>query len=229
MGDMAENEDKPGRFRQIRMVAKLVHQSNPKALPIVFASALGTLALFTVLGFFISSLWFMIPLGVLAAIVVGMVVFGQLAQRTQYKLLEGQIGAAYGVLDTMRGNWVVTPAVGGNRNMDVVHRVVGRPGVILVSEGPSSRVASLLGAEKKKISRLAATVPIYDFQVGEEEGQIPLSKLQGKIMKLPRNLNKAQVNDLNDRMRALPSKPAMPGGPMPRNARMPKAPRPRSR
>ncbi|MEO3783294.1 DUF4191 domain-containing protein [Actinocorallia sp. B10E7] len=229
MSDMAENDDKPGRFRQIRMVAQLVHRSNPKALPIVFASALGTLALFVVLGFFISSLWFMIPLGIMAAIIVGMVIFGQLAQKTQYKMLEGQIGAAYGVLDTMRGNWVVTPAVGGNRSMDVVHRVVGRPGVILVSEGPPSRVASLLGAEKKKISRLAATVPIYDFQVGDEEGQVPLSKLQSKIMKLPRNLNKAQVNDLNDRLRALPSKPGMPGGPMPRNVRMPKPPRPRSR
>lgn len=228
MGDMAEN-DKPGRFRQIRMVAQLVHQSNPKALPIVFASALGTLALFVVLGFFISSPWFMIPLGVMAAIIVGLVIFGQIAQKTQYRLLEGQIGAAYGVLDTMRGNWVVTPAVAGNRNMDVVHRVVGRPGVILVSEGPSSRVASLLGAEKKKISRLASSVPIYDFQVGDEEGQIPLSKLQGTLAKLPRNLDKAQVNDLNDRLRALPVKPGMPGGPMPRNVRMPKAPRPRSR
>jgi len=226
MNVMAEN-DKPGRFRQIRMVAKLVHQSNPKALPIVFASALGTLALFVVLGFFISSLWFMIPLGIMAAIIVGMVVFGQMAQKTQYKLLEGQIGAAYGVLDTMRGNWVVTPAVAGNRNMDVVHRVVGRPGVILVSEGPSSRVGSLLGAEKKRISRVAASVPIYDFQVGNEEGQIPLSKLQSTIMKLPRNLDKAQLNDLNDRLRALPTKPAMPSGPMPRNVRMPKAPRPR--
>ena len=225
---MAEN-DKPGRFRQIRMVAQMVHRSNPKALPIVFASALGTLALFVVLGFFISSLWFKIPLGIMAAIFVGLVIFGQMAQRTQYKLMEGQIGAAYGVLDTMRGNWVVTPAVAGNRNMDVVHRVVGRPGIILVSEGPSSRVAGLLGAEKKKISRLAASVPIYDFQVGEEEGQVPLAKLQGKLMKLPRNLNKAQLNDLNDRMRALPAKPGMPGGPMPRNVRMPKAPRPRSR
>jgi hypothetical protein len=221
------DETKPGRFQQIRMVAKLVQKANPKALPIVFASALGALALFVVLGFLIDQLWFMIPLGVMTAIIVGMVVFSQVAQKTQYKMMEGQLGAAYGILDSMRGNWVVTPAVAGNRSMDVVHRVVGRPGVVLVSEGASSRVGSLLGAEKKRISRLAAGVAIYDVQVGEEEGQIRLSKLQSHIAKLPRNLSKAQVNDLNDRLRALPQKPAMPGGPMPKGARMPKAPKAR--
>ncbi|GAA3215496.1 DUF4191 domain-containing protein [Actinocorallia longicatena] len=223
---MAENE-KPGRFKQIRMVAGLVQKANPKALPIVFASALGTLVLFVLIGVLIGQLWFMIPLGIMVAVIVGMVVFGQIAQRTQFKMMEGQIGAAYGVLDSMRGNWVVTPAVAGNRNMDVVHRVVGRPGVVLVSEGPRSRVGSLLGAEKKKVSRLAHSVPIYDIQVGDEEGQTPLSKLQATLTKLPRNLTKDQVDDLNDRLRAIPQRPAMPGGPVPKGARVPKAPKAR--
>ncbi|MDX6743232.1 DUF4191 domain-containing protein [Actinocorallia sp. A-T 12471] len=222
---MAENEQ-PGRFKQIRMVAGMVAKADRKALPIVFGSALGTLAIFVLIGIFVGPLWFMIPLGLMLAIIVGLVIFGQFAQRTQYRMLEGQIGAAYGVLDTMRGNWVVTPAVAGNRNMDVVHRVVGRPGVILVSEGPSSRVGSLLGAEKKKVSRLAAGVTIYDIQVGTEDGQVPLAKLQNKLAKLPRNLTKAQVNDLNDRMRALPQRPAAPGGPMPKGVRLPKGPKP---
>ncbi|WP_374201575.1 DUF4191 domain-containing protein [Actinocorallia sp. API 0066] len=222
---MAENE-KPGRFKQIRMVAQMVNRADRKALPLVFAAALGTLALCVVIGILWAPLWFMIPLGVMLAVIVGLIVFGQFAQRTQYKMLEGQIGAAYGVLDTMRGNWVITPAVAGNRNLDVVHRVVGRPGVILVSEGPASRVGSLLGAEKKKISRLAAGVTIYDVQVGDEEGQVPLSKLQSKLAKLPRNLSKAQVNDLNDRMRALPARPAAPGGPVPKGVRLPKGPKP---
>ena len=225
----AETAERPGRIKQIRMIAKVLRQANPKALPIVFGAAFGTLALFIVIGLVIGQLWFMIPLGILAAVAVGMIVFGQVAQRTQYKMLAGQPGAAASVLEAMRGNWTVTPAVGGNRNLDLVHRVVGRPGVILVSEGPSARVGPLLGAEKKRISRAAQQVPIYDLQVGEEEGQISIGKLQRHLMKLPRNLTKGQVMELNDRLRALPQSMQMPKGPIPKGAKMPKAPKPRMR
>ncbi|HEX2314937.1 MAG TPA: DUF4191 domain-containing protein [Thermomonospora sp.] len=219
----------PGRLAQIRMIVKVLRQADPKALPIVVGAALGTLALFVVLGLVVGGLWFMIPLGVLFAVLVGMIVFGQLAQRAQYKMIAGQPGAAAAILKSMRGNWTVTEAVNGNRNLDMVHRVVGRPGVILVSEGPPSRVGPLLGAEKKRIARAAQQVPIYDVQVGEEEGQIPVGKLQRHLVKLPRNLNKAQVMELNDRLRALPQKMQMPKGPMPRNVRMPKGPKPKTR
>ncbi|TNY34840.1 DUF4191 domain-containing protein [Thermomonospora catenispora] len=219
----------PGRFQQFRMIVKILRQADPKALPITVASMLGTLALLVVIGLIFGGLWFFIPLGLMLAVLVGMVVFGQLAQRAQFKMIAGQPGAAAAVLKSMRGNWTVTEAVNGNRNLDMVHRVVGRPGVILVSEGPSSRVRSLLGAEKKRIARAAQQVPIYDVQTGTEEGQIPIDKLQRHLMKLPRNLTKAQVAELNDRLRALPQKMQMPKGPVPRGVRMPKAPRPKTR
>lgn len=220
---------KPGRFKQIRMVAQVLRQADPKALPLVFATALGTLALVVLLGWLFDSLWFFIPLGVLFAVLVGMIVFGQLAQRAQYKIIAGQPGAGAAILKAMRGKWTVTEAVSGNRNLDMVHRVVGRPGVILVSEGPSARVGQLLGAEKKRIARAAQGVPIYDVQVGEEEGQIPVGKLQKHIMKLPRNLTKPQVAELNDRLRALPQRMQMPKGPVPKGVRLPKGPRPKTR
>ncbi|WP_018654897.1 DUF4191 domain-containing protein [Actinomadura flavalba] len=222
-------QDSPGRFAQIRMVAKVLRQQDPKALPIVAAAALGTLAVLIVIGWLIGQLWFFIPLGVLAAVLVGMIVFSRRAQRAQYKVLAGQPGAAAAILQNMRGGWTVTEAVTGNRNLDMVHRAVGRAGVVLVSEGPRSRVGPLLGAEKKRISRAAQQVPIYDVQVGEEEGQIPVDKLQRHLMKLPRNLTKPQLADLNGRLQALPRAVQMPKGPVPRGARMPKSPKPRSR
>ena len=123
----------------------------------------------------------------------------------------------------------MTPAISANRNMDVVHRTVGRPGVILVGEGSPNRLPSLLAAEKKRVSRVAYDVPIYDIQVGDEEGQISIRKLQRHIMKLPRNLKGPAVADLNYRLKALPQSLQMPKGPVPKNARMPKAPRPKFR
>ena len=41
----------------------------------------------------------LIPLGVLAAVAVGMIVFGQVAQRTQYSMLEGRPGAAASIVE----------------------------------------------------------------------------------------------------------------------------------
>ena len=128
----------------------------------------------------------------------------------------------------MRGNWTVTPVVNANRNQDMVHRAVGRPGVVLVGEGAPSRVSALLAAEKKRTARVAFDVPIFEFQVGNEEGQVPVKQLQRKIMRLPRNLKPAAISDLNYRLKALqPSYTQPPKGPLPRNARQPKMPRPR--
>jgi hypothetical protein len=218
-----------GRIKQIRMVAGLVRRSNPRALPIIIGSGLGILVVLVVVGLLTGLAALFIPLGVLAGLAVAMVLFGRFAQAAQYSAIEGQPGAAAAVLENMRGNWTVTPAIAANRNMDVVHRAVGRPGVVLVGEGSPTRLASLLAAEKKRVARVAYEVPIFEFQVGDEEGQIPISKLQRKVMRLPRNLKPAAVSDLNHRLKALQPSLQAPKGPIPKNIRQPKMPRPKTR
>src|SRR5262244_3976975 len=209
-----------GRIKQIRMVAGIIRKSDPRALPLVALAGLGVLAVFVVVGIFT---------GLLARLPASMVLFGRYAQSAQYKAVEGQPGAAAAIMQSMRGGWTVTPAVSANRNLDVVHRAVGKPGVVLVGEGSPSRLPSLLAAEKKRVSRVAYDVPIYDIQVGDEEGQVPIRRLQRKMMRLPRNLKGQAVADLNLRLQALPTNLQAPKGPMPRTGRMPKPPRPRFR
>jgi hypothetical protein len=218
-----------GRLKQIRMVAGLVRRDNPRALPIVFGTGLGIVAVLVIVGLLTGLAPLFIPLGVLLGLLAAIFLFGRFAQAAQYSAIEGQPGAAAAVLENMRGNWTVTPAIAANRNMDVVHRVVGRPGVVLVGEGSPARLASLLAAEKKRVARVAYEVPIFEFQVGNEEGQIPLSKLQRKVMRLPRNLKPAAVSDLNHRLKALQPSLQAPKGPIPKNIRQPKMPRPKTR
>jgi Domain of unknown function (DUF4191) len=218
-----------GRLKQIRVVAGLVHRSNPRALPIVIGSGLGVLVVLVLVGLFTGLAALLIPLGVLLGVLVTVVLFGRFAQAAQYSAIEGQPGAAAAVLENMRGNWTVTPAVAANRNMDVVHRAVGRPGVILVGEGSPTRLVSLLAAEKKRVARVAYEVPITEFQIGDGEGQVPISKLQRKVMRLPRKLSPAAVSDINHRLKALQPSLQAPKGPIPRNIRQPKMPRPKAR
>jgi Domain of unknown function (DUF4191) len=219
----------PGRIKQIGMVAGILRKTNPRALPIIAAAGVGVIVIFVVAGLLTGLAGFLIPLGVLVGLMTAMILFGRFAQSAQYAAIAGQPGAAAAILQNMRGNWTVTPAIAANRNMDVVHRAVGRPGVVLVGEGSPSRLGALLAAEKKRVSRVAYEVPIYDIQVGDQPGQLAIKQLQRHVMKLPRNLKGPAVADLNYRLKALPQSLQMPKGPVPRNARMPKAPRPKTR
>jgi Domain of unknown function (DUF4191) len=216
-----------GRLKQIRMVAKLVNQQNRRALPIVFGTAAAIIVVFVLIGLLVGPAAIFIPAGVLLGVLAAMILFGRFAQQAQYAAIDGQLGAAAAVLQSMPGDWTVTPAVAGNRTMDVVHRAVGRPGVILVGEGVPARVAQLIAAERKKTERVAHGVPIHEFQVGGGEGQVPVSKLQRKITTLPRTLRPAAVSDLNYRLKALQPTMQMPKGPLPKGARQPRLPKPR--
>jgi hypothetical protein len=227
--DNAEDLASAGRLKQIRMVAGLIHKSNPKAMPIVVGSGLGVLLVLVVVGLLTGLAAFLIPLGVLLGLLVALILFGRYSQAAQFSAIEGQPGAAAAILQNMRGNWTVTPGIAGNRNMDMVHRAVGRPGVILIGEGSPKGLASLLAAEKKRVARVAYEVPVFEFQIGNGEGQVPISKLQRKIMRLPRQLKPAAVSDINHRLKALQPTMQAPKGPIPRNVRQPRMPRPKAR
>lgn len=167
----------------------------------------------------VTALILAIPTGLLA----GTYWFSRRAMSAAYKQIEGQPGAAAAVIQSIRtGGWVVTPGVAVNKNQDLVSRVVGKPGVILISEGPSSRVVHLLATERRKTARWVPEVPIYEIQVGTEDGQVALTKLQSHLRKLPRNLRGGQVTEVRRRLDAVSQAGGalpIPKGPMPTSAR----------
>ncbi|TQN32057.1 uncharacterized protein DUF4191 [Haloactinospora alba] len=216
----------PGRFKQIGMVARVVHKQSPRSIPTAVGIALAVLVL-SIVGGFLTGWWlYWITLGVPIAFLAGFVYFSRVAQKTQYAMLDGQLGAGMAILDNLRGDWTVESGVSANRQMDVVHRAVGRPGIVLVGEGDPNRLKGLLATEKKRVSRVAHSAPIYDLQVGNGSGQVPVSRLQRHLMKLPRNLKKGEVGELRNRLNAMPASMQMPKGPMPKGAKMPKGPKP---
>jgi hypothetical protein len=226
-----------GRFRQLAMTITFVRKANPRALPIALAAGLVVLAALVVVGLLSSSVVLLvlyIVLGLIAGTMTAMTILGQYQKRAQYAAIEGQPGAAAHIVQNMsrmrgmRGNWTVT-TVAGNMNMDMVHRVVGRPGVILIGEGSPAGLATLISAEKKKIARIAYGKPIIELRIGNGKGQVPIRELQRKLLTLPRAIKPADVRELNNRLKAMPSSLKAPRGPMPQPGRMPKPPRPRAR
>jgi len=173
------------------------------------------------------NLVFMPVFGIMFGLLGWLLVFNRRASKAQYATIEGQPGAAAAVLQTMRGQWFVNPAVAVNAKQDMVHRVVGRCGIVLVGEGAGQRVKGLLAKERKRMSRSAGDAPITTIVVGDRDDQVPLRKLQVTITKLPRELKKGQVPKLERRLKPLDKDLPIPKGVDPMAAANRRRPKPR--
>ncbi|AEM86636.1 DUF4191 domain-containing protein [Streptomyces violaceusniger] len=220
-----ETSENPGRLKQIALTYKMTKRVDPKVTLVVAGVGIVTFGVLLAIGFLIGHPIFAGILGFVLAFLAMAIIFGRRAERAAFGQMEGQPGAAAAVLENVGRGWSVTPAVAMNRNQDVIHRAVGKAGVVLVAEGNPNRLKSMLAAEKKKMARIVAEVPVHDVIVGSGEDQVEIKKLRTTLLKLPRVLPGAQVTVVNDRLRALGdlmSNMPIPKGPMPKGMRMPK-------
>jgi hypothetical protein len=209
------------RIKQIFMVFKFTAKRDKLFLPLVLVGVLVPLVAAGVavaLGFG----WSWLGIGFLGALLAVMIVLNLRSNKAMMAEMAGQPGAAASLIENMRGDWRVTQAVQYTGQFDMVHLVVGRPGVILIGEGSPQRVRQLLGQEKRRLAKVIGSAEMRDFIIGDEEGQIPLNKLRTTLMKLPKTVSGKEVNALDKRLKALSSRPAMPKGAIPKNMRPPK-------
>ena len=210
-----------GQAGMIKQAYSLTRKNDPKLPWILLIAFVVVAGVVELVGVLLGSPFVFIPLALITGGLAALIIFGRRAQGSAYRQVEGQPGAAAWVLEGMRGDWRVTSGVAGTAQLDAVHRVLGRPGVILVAEGVPSRVRNLLAQEKKKVARIVGDTPIYDIVVGDDEGQVPLRKLSTHVMKLPRNLTAAEVNALGRRLSAMGGgRMPVPGGPLPGGKQM---------
>jgi len=156
---------------------------------------------------------------ILFGLVAALLIFSRRAQKAAYARIEGQPGAAAATLNMLRRGWTVTPAVGFNKNQDVVHRVVGPPGIVLVAEGTSpARVRALLATERTKHQRVLPETPITEIVAGNGEGEVPLPKLVRQFTRMKRQVRPAEITDILYRLKALDAQRGtlpVPKGPVP--------------
>lgn len=158
-------------------------------------------------------------LSVPTAVLVTSYTFGKMAEAAAYRSLEGQQGAAAAVVSNLRGNFSSTPGVGVDKQQNLVHRVVGRPGVVLIGEGP--RPGALLAEQRKAHQRVVPGVAVHEITVGP--GGVELPQLQKTLRKLPRVLRPAEVTELRRRLDAMPRTALpIPKGPLPQGRRIPR-------
>ncbi|MBF9130429.1 DUF4191 domain-containing protein [Plantactinospora sp. S1510] len=206
------------RLKQIGMVFSFTAKRDKWFVPLGAVAVLIPLALTVVAVMLWGWLW--LPIGILVALLGLLIVLNLRSNKAMMNAAEGQPGAAAQILDSMRGDWRVTPAISSTTQMDMVHLVVGKPGVILLAEGNPQRTRGLLGQEKRRLSKVIGTAPLYDYLIGQGDDELSLRKLRMTLMRLPRNLSGKDVNALDKRLKALSAaRPQMPKGAIPKNMR----------
>lgn len=215
---------KMSRRRQMLDTYRMSKESDPR----IGLWMIGAFVFFGAIGF--ALFWVLPPdsgtfnlvISIIGALLFGllamMIVFSRRAQKAAYTRLEGQVGAGARALMMLRRGWKVDEAIGFTRQQDMVHRVVGPPGIVLVGEGNPNRLRQLMTGERRKHERVAADTPIHEVIVGNEEGQVRLPKLARHVQKLGRQVKPAEITDVLNRLKALDAqrpKVPLPRGPVP--------------
>ncbi len=156
------------------------------------------------------------------AFLAGFFLFTRFANTAAFSSIQGQLGAGASVLMSIKRGFITTPAVAVNRDQDMVHRVSGKAGIILVGEGGFA-VRTLMQDERRKMERFLSGVPVTEVLVGDGQGQVSIRKLQKHLKKLPKKLSTVQLREVRARLRSVGGlNIPMPKGPMPTSNRMPK-------
>lgn len=232
---MARKSDKPQKpkrqnpFKRIASVYKTIKQIDPQVtwwmlLAFVVVLAVGSI-IGLIMGHFVYSLLISIPFAALAA----MIVLSRRGEKAAFAQMEGQRGASIGGLSALKRGWfydqepIAADATKPNEinTAAVVFRALGRPGIVLLGEGPHHRVKKLFVKETKKVNRIAPGVPVHTFIVGSEENELPARKIRMTLTKLRPELSKEEMSVVNKRLKSLPGiRQGIPAGVDPNRARM---------
>lgn len=209
-GAMArETEKEPGRLKTMWSIFQMTRRNDKAALPLMLLALLGPIVLSIVLPIVLGSDVLFIVLWIISGLLVGlmlaMMVLTQRAEKIAFAQIEGRPGAVGAVLKNgLRGSWTTSemPVAVNPKTQDAIYRAVGRPGIVLISEGPRERVARLLGEEQRKVKRIVPNVPVHVVEIGPDS-ELELRRLTRSMRKLKRTLTRAEVMAVANRLTSL--------------------------
>ncbi|GAA2128060.1 DUF4191 domain-containing protein [Arthrobacter humicola] len=212
---------KPSRLKQIGEVFQMTRRHDPMVPWLMLLAFLGVVAASLLVGFLLDNWITGLIIGIALGAIAATLILSRRAERAAFAQIEGQPGASGAALGTLKRGWITEdqPVAVNPRTQDAVFRAIGRPGVVLVSEGPSNRVKPLVDAERKRLSRILPNVTIHVIESGRGEGQVPLSQLAKKMNKLKGELTKTEISAVSKRISSLGGRLPIPKGIDPYKAR----------
>ena len=204
-------EKEPGRLAQMLQVFRMTIREDRRALPILIVCfavpvVLGVLAALLLAPGNVVGMILYIVLGVLLGFLLFLLLLGRLAERAAYARIAGQPGAVSAVVqNSLRGSWIgdAMPVAVNPKTQDAVYRVVGKGGVGLIAEGPTSRTRRLVEEQRRVVQRIIANVPITVIQVGPDPDSTPLHRIPATLRRTKSVLKKAEIRAISARFESL--------------------------
>lgn len=218
-----KNSDDPrdwGRVRQVVEAYKRTAEVDPAVtwwmLGVGGAAAVAVVALGLITHL---AWWAYAPLAIMVALLGAMLMLTRRVKTATIKRYEGQPGSAEVALQLLnKKKYSYDMGISANRQMDLVHRVLGPMGIVLIGEGSPGHVREMLASEGRKHEQVSFGTPVTTVMLGNGGGQIKLGLLQKHIEKMPKVLQPFQIAEVRQRIRALDAvrpKVPLPRGPMP--------------
>jgi len=205
-------------FAQFGEQIRFLKGVDPKAVPLAIFIGVTAFVIITVLGVFISAGEF---LGIVIWVVLG-IVTGYLSALltltrrantaifTKYANEPGRISLTVGTLTRRVYKGTNQPVAVNARTRDMVFRIVGPAGVVLLGEGIKNSTQQLLEDERRKVQRVASGVTVHTFFSSEDGQGVPLATLHKKVTKLKRTLTKNEIRAVQNRLAAMDSRGGLP-------------------
>lgn len=205
-------QKEPGRIKQIWQVLRMTAKYDKTSIWLIVGAFVVPILVGVAVPFFVAPgnpiTWIIsIVLGIMIGLLLAMYTLNWRAEKVAFSQLEGRPGAAGAVLNSsLRGRWQAsdTPVAFNAKTQDVVFRAIGKPGIVLVSEGGKTITDRLARDERRKMQRIVPNVEIHHIHVGKAEGDVPLLKLRKTMGKLPKTLTKAEILAVSNRLRSMP-------------------------
>ncbi|WP_353950369.1 DUF4191 family protein [Knoellia sp. S7-12] len=235
MANETTEAKKPGRFAEIRQAYRAIKTLDAKIGWAMLLAALIAFAVIVGIGFLLGGLWrwYLILIAIPTALLAAVFIMNRRGNKAMYGALEGQAGAAGAALQSIgkRGWYASTEpvAVDANRaskpsdmaGAAMVFRALGRPGIVLIGEGPKQRALKLLKAEEKKVNRIAPGVPVHLWVIGDGDDEVKVSKISSKLTRMRPVLTKDEASVVNKRLKSLGGlRTGIPAGMDPTRARV---------
>ena len=207
-----------GLFSQFREQVKFLKEVDPKAMPLGIFFGVLIFLVILVLGSIISGFAFLgIVIWAILAIVTGyltlLLTMTRRANSAIFKKYEnepGRISITVGTLTRRRWKGNNQPVAVNPRTKDMVFRIVGPAGVVLMAEGAKTSAKAMLEEERRKVQRLASGVTVHTFYSAQDGEGVPLGQLHKKISKLKKSLNRAEIAAVQNRLASIDSRSGLP-------------------
>jgi len=142
--------------------------------------------------------------GLTLGILAGLFMLTRRFEKNAYSRMEGVVGGSIAVAQAIRNGWSFeeNPEAVDNKGRAVVFRGVGKGGIVLLAEGGGA-AHRLVDASTKRFNKLVPGVPVRAIYIGNDKGQVPLTKLSKEIRKGKTVLSRGEREQVTNRLRAI--------------------------